>query len=226
MKIAGMQKTSFVDYPGKLACVVFTPHCNMKCPYCHNKHILSGNIPLIDEEEVFAYLKKRQDVLGAVVVTGGEPTLQKDLAGFIKAVKELGYPVKLDTNGTNPAVIKSLFDNKLLDYVAMDVKAPLHKYYEAAGCPVNVNAIAESIRLLKASDIPHEFRTTFAPCLNEDDILAIGDLIKGCKNYYLQQYRQIPGEPEAHDGEYVLKTAEKMRDKIGVCQTRGLGTNL
>ena len=158
MKIAGFAKTSFLDYPRKIACVVFTPGCNMKCSYCHNKHILTGDTPLTAHVEVFDYIIKRKDMLGAVVVTGGEPTLQPGLTEFIKKVKRLGLCVKLDTNGTNPAVIEDLLLKNLLDYIAMDVKAPLDKYCEVAGCPVDVNAITASIKILKNCGIPYEFR--------------------------------------------------------------------
>ena len=222
MKIAGLAKTSFVDYPGKIACVVFTAYCNMKCGYCHNKHILSGDVPLTGKEEVFDYISKRKDVLGAVVITGGEPTIQKGLTEFIQKVKDLGLCVKLDTNGTNPGLIRDLLNKNLLDYVAMDVKAPLHKYFEVIGCPVDVNAITASIGILKSSTVPFEFRTTFAPSLTAEDIEEIGALVRGTKAYYLQQYRQVPGEAPAHSPDYVKKAAEKMRQAIGVCELRGL----
>ncbi len=222
MKIAGFAKTSFLDYPGKIACVVFTPGCNMKCGYCHNKHILTGDTPLTDNADVFDYLIKRKDMLGAVVITGGEPTLQPCLTEFIKKVKQLGLCVKLDTNGTNPAVLKNLLAKNMLDYVAMDVKAPLDKYCEVAGCPVDVNAITASIDILKNSTVAYEFRTTFAPALSTQDIVAIGALINGTKAYYLQQYRQVPGEAPPHTREYVKQTAEMLKEVLGVCEAKGV----
>lgn len=222
MKIAGLAKTSFVDYPGKIACVVFTAYCNMKCGYCHNKHIITGDVPLMDNAEVFNYIVKRRDVLGAVVITGGEPTLQKMLIPFIESIKRLGLCVKLDTNGTNPNVIQQLLDKNLLDYIAMDVKAPLHKYFEVVGVPVDVNAVTASIHILKNCAIPFEFRTTFAPLLTTEDILEIGSLVRGTKSYYLQQYRQVPGEAPAHSPGCLKEAAENMRDVIGVCDIRGL----
>jgi pyruvate formate lyase activating enzyme len=222
MKIAGLAKTSFVDYPGKIACVVFTAYCNMKCGYCHNKHILAGDVPLMDNSDVFNYIVKRKDVLGAVVITGGEPTMQKMLIPFIESIKRLGLCVKLDTNGTNPNIIQQLLDKNLVDYIAMDVKAPLHKYCEVVGCPVDVNAITASISILKNCSIPFEFRTTFAPSLSTQDILDIGDLVTGTNAYFLQQYRQVPGEPPAHSPEYIEETAKNMRAAIGVCEIRGL----
>ncbi len=222
MNIAGFAKTSFVDYPGKIACVVFTPHCNMKCSYCHNKHILTNDVPLTDSADIFNYLIKRKDMLGAVVVTGGEPTLQKGLTELIKRVKQLGLCVKLDTNGTNPNLLQDLLAKNLLDYVAMDVKAPLDKYFEVAGCPVDVNAITASIETLKNCSIAYEFRTTFAPALTAQDIVEIGALINGTKAYSLQQYRQVPGQAPPHTREYVKKTAEKMKAVIGICEVKGI----
>ncbi len=222
MKIAGLAKTSFVDYPGKIACVVFTAYCNMKCGFCHNKHIITGDVPLMDNADVFNYIVKRKDVLGAVVITGGEPTLQKMLIPFIESIKRLGLCVKLDTNGTNPNVIRQLLDKNLLDYIAMDVKAPLHKYFEVVGGPVDVNAVTASIDILKHCTVPFEFRTTFAPLLTTDDILEIGGLVRGTKNYYLQQYRQVPGEAPAHSPAIVQEAAGKMQESIGVCSIRGL----
>ncbi len=222
MKIAGFAKTSFVDYPGKIACVVFTPYCNMRCKYCHNKHILSGDVPVVDESDVFDYLEKRKELIGAVVITGGEPTIQKDLWIFIEKVRKLGFKVKLDTNGTNPGVIKYLLGKGLLDYIAMDVKAPLDKYFETVCCPVDVNAITESIEIIMNSSISYEFRTTYAPSLICEDIEDIGDLVCGTRAYYLQQYKPAENEEPAHKPEYVKATAEKMRIKIGVCEVRGL----
>lgn len=223
MKIAGFSKTSFVDYPGKIACVVFTPNCNMKCWYCQNKHILSEDVDIIEENIIFDYLKKRKDMLGAVVISGGEPTIQSDLPEFIKTVKDLGFLVKLDTNGTNPDMIKNLLESELLDYIAMDVKAPLNKYFETTGVPVDINAITASIDIIMSCSIPYEFRTTFAPTLNTDDVEKLGELIKGTKAYYLQQYRlSEKTDMLAHGRNYVEDTADKMRALIGVCNVRGL----
>jgi len=222
MKIAGFAKSSFVDYPGKIACVVFTPYCNMKCRYCHNKHILSGDVPVVEETKVFDYLEKRKDMLGAVVITGGEPTIQNDLRLFIEKVRKLGLMVKLDTNGTNPKVIKDLLAKGLLDYIAMDVKAPLNKYFETVCCPVDINAITASIGIIMNSSISYEFRTTFAPSLTCEDIESIGDLVRGTKAYYLQQYKPAEDEEPAHKPEYVQAAAEMMREKIGICEVRGL----
>lgn len=232
MLIAGFNKTSFVDYPGVISSVVFTPYCNMNCWYCHNRHILADNgLNLVEQEDVLDYLEKRAGQVKGVVVTGGEPTLQPDLIFFISQVKELGLLVKLDTNGTNPHILKKLMDRKLIDYAAMDIKAPLNKYSETAGTSVDIEKIRESISLLMNSPMPYEFRTTFAPTLTQEDILEIADDIKGARAYYLQQYRPytepaaqgtISVSPKAHPRQYVLETSEKMKEKLGVCTVRGL----
>ena len=232
MLIAGFNKTSFVDYPGVISSVVFTPYCNMNCWYCHNRHILADNgLNLVEQEDVLDYLEKRAGQVKGVVVTGGEPTLQPDLIFFISQVKELGLLVKLDTNGTNPHILKKLMDRKLIDYAAMDIKAPLNKYSETAGTSVDIEKIRESISLLMNSTMPYEFRTTFAPTLTQEDILEIADDIKGARAYYLQQYRPYTGpaeqgtisvSPKAHSRQYVLETSEKMKEKLGVCTVRGL----
>lgn len=232
MLIAGFNKTSFVDYPGVISSVVFTPYCNMNCWYCHNRHILADNgLNLIEQDNVMDYLEKRAGQIKGVVVTGGEPTLQPDLIYFISQVKELGLLVKLDTNGTNPQILKKLMDRKLIDYSAMDIKAPLNKYSETAGTRVDIDKIRESIDLLMHSSMPYEFRTTFAPTLTQEDVLAIADDIMGTKAYYLQQYRPYTGPaaqgtvsvaPKAHPRQYILETAEKMKEKLGVCTVRGL----
>lgn len=175
----------------------------------------------MDKADIFDYIIKRKDMLGAVVITGGEPTLQTGLTEFIKKVKQLGLCVKLDTNGTNPGLLQDLLAKNLLDYVAMDVKAPLEKYGEVAGCPLDVNLITASIETLKNCSVAYEFRTTFAPSLTAEDILKVGELVHGTKVYSLQQYRQVPGEPPPHTREYVKKTGEKMKAAIGVCEVKG-----
>lgn len=223
MNIAGFAKNSFVDYPGQMACVVFAPYCNMKCWYCHNKHILGKETRVMDESVVTDHLEKRKDLLGAVVVTGGEPTMQPDLIHFLRRLKQRGLAVKLDTNGTNPAVLQALTRERLLDYVAMDFKAPPDKYYETAGVPVDINAVTASLNILRQSGVRYELRTTFAPTLTREDILRLGAFIGPVAAYYLQQYRPVTHEdPPAHDSDYVRDTAEKMRALIGVCETRGL----
>ena len=163
MEIHGFNKTTLLDYPEHIAATVFTGGCNFRCPFCHNGELVldPGCQPLIPEEEVLAYLKKRQGILQGVCVTGGEPTLQKDLKDFLRKIKELGYPIKLDTNGYMPGVLWDLMQEHLIDYVAMDIKASRDNYARAAGLPhMDISRIEESIGILKSSGIPYEFRTT------------------------------------------------------------------
>ncbi len=189
MQIIGMQKNSFVDYPSKISCVVFTPGCNMNCWYCHNREIINESEGAYDEEQVLEFLKKRAGFLDAVVVSGGEATLQPDLVEFIKKVKAMGYLVKLDTNGTNPEVLTNLINEKLVDYVAMDIKAPFEKYNLVTPIkPEMLENVKRSVEILKSANIAHEFRTTFAPNLTKEDIINLLREISPVKNYSLQMY--------------------------------------
>jgi len=192
MNIAGFVKTSFVDYPGKIACVVFTQGCNLKCSYCHNVSLIEENDAAsgIQPEEVFEFLSKRKGMIDAVVVSGGEPTLQKNLAVFIKELKDRSLLVKLDTNGSNPGILRALIDDKLLDYIAMDLKAPLSKYDSITGTSqLELSLIRESVGVIKNSGLAHEFRTTLCPELEADDILDIILDFKITSNYVVQRCR-------------------------------------
>lgn len=190
MKIGGLMKTTLLDYPGKVACTIFTVGCNMKCPFCHNSELIEGNSSLIDEDEVLSFLKKRVGVLDGVCISGGEPTLQKDLKEFVQKLKEMGYLVKLDTNGTNPELLKELVNDHLIDYVAMDIKNSPKKYCETAGnSSILLSKIKESIEFLLEGKIEYEFRTTVVEELHEvSDFKEIGAWIYGAKAYYLQQF--------------------------------------
>jgi pyruvate formate lyase activating enzyme len=192
MKIAALHKSSFVDYPGKIAAVAFTPGCNLNCFYCHNRALVEGGDDLmtIPPSKVLGFLRKRQGLLDAVVITGGEPTIQSGLADFIQEIRCLGYLIKLDTNGTHPEVLESLINAGLLDYVAMDAKAPPEKYNSICGAAVDLNAVNASIDLLLAGRIDYEFRTTIVPQLTNADILDIGWRIRGARAYVLQRYRR------------------------------------
>ena len=224
MLIAGFQKTSFVDYPGQPCAVVFTPYCNMDCVYCHNAQIIKRDAPLIAEEPVLEYLEKRAGLLTAVVISGGEPTLQQNLEAFILRVKTFGYKVKLDTNGTKPQVIQALLSKNLIDYFAMDVKAPVERYEEITRTSVDMDAIRRSIALIRNSGVAHEFRMTFAPQLTREDALETARLVKGCDRFYLQQYRpRNEQDPLSHAPADVLKTGEAIAREIGNCTVRGLG---
>lgn len=192
MNICGFEKFSLVDYDNYVTCTVFTKGCNFVCPFCHNSSLVlkdkfADNIP---EEDVFSYLQKRKGMVDAVCVSGGEPTLQPDLKDFIKKVKSMGFRVKLDSNGTKPELLKELIDEKLVDYVAMDIKNSLGKYAQTVGLnTINLNPITKSIELLKNSGIDYEFRTTLIKEYHtQSDIEQIAELIKGAKNYALQKF--------------------------------------
>jgi len=190
--IKGLQKTTLVDYPHTLACTVFLGGCNFRCGYCYNRDLVlnPAKLATMPEEEFFAFLDSRKGFLEGVCITGGEPTLWKDLPEFCRKIKERGFLVKLDTNGTNPEMLKELIARKLVDYVAMDVKAPLDSYEKAVAAKVETAKIAESARILLEGTIDYEFRTTVIPDqVDEQAILGIGQLIKGAKRYFLQQFR-------------------------------------
>lgn len=194
MRIGGLQSASLIDYPGEVAAVVFTIGCNFRCPYCHNPElVIEAPEREISVEEAMEFLRSRAHVLPAVVVTGGEPTLHDDLPDFLRAVKALGYRIKLDSNGTNPAMLRQLCEEGVLDYIAMDIKAPLARYAAVVGAAVEEAAIQESIDLLRAGAVPYEFRTTIVRSqLSPDDIRTIGRELEGARAYYLQQFN--PGK--------------------------------
>jgi pyruvate formate lyase activating enzyme len=228
MKIAGLAKQSFVDYPGKIAATVFTQGCNMDCVFCHNRSLVckKQKNPLLDEADVFSFLQSRRKFLDGVVITGGEPTLHPDLADFIKKVKSMGYPVKLDTNGTKPQVLKKLIEENLLDYIAMDVKAPMKKYRYICHSDFNEEALLECISIIKKSEIDYEFRTTCCPQLSESDIYEIAKMIHGAKKYVLQQYRETDPLEGGYTGkaksmQFMDMLIKEIRDCVKVFQLRG-----
>ena len=190
MKIGGIQKNSFVDYPGKIAAVIFTVGCNMNCFFCHNKRLLRVFPPeeMLSEEEVLAFLAKRTDMLDGVVISGGEPLLQKDIGEFIQKVKALGYPVKLDTNGSWPERLAQVID--LVDFVAMDIKAPFERYPEFSGLPDVTGKVRESMRIIVESGKDYQFRTTMAPGLTEADAEIIRGYCPDPSKYITQKYRK------------------------------------
>ena len=200
MKIYDFVKCSFVDYPGKIAAVVFTRGCTMNCRYCHNAHIIPLEGPCnTDEHKLFEFLKKRSGVLQGVVVTGGEPTVQPDLLQFLAKIRALPtYSIKLDTNGLRPDVIKKAIDGKLVDYIAMDIKAPKKKYEKITQIPYNDTKIQTSINLIQASGLPHQFRTTYDKrFLTDKDLLDIRKWIKDDGNYVVNEciLRDAEGNP-------------------------------
>lgn len=208
-----MQRFSLIDYPGKICAIVFTQGCNFRCPYCHNPELVNPEefSESIAHDEIFSFLKKRMGKIDAVSITGGEPMLQKDLVQFIRKVKNLGYLVKIDTNGSMPEVLSELIGQRLLDWIAMDVKAPLDKYKEITRTSVNTGSIEKSIHLIMNSGIDYEFRTTVVKSLlNEDDIEKIGTLIKGADRYVLQKF--VPSKtlnPKFMDKETFAETEFK-----------------
>jgi len=190
MVIGGIQRFSLIDFPGKVSAIVFTRGCNFRCPYCHNPELVDPNryVDALEEEQLWEFLRRRQEKLDAVVITGGEPTLHDGLELFIEKIKTMGFLVKLDTNGSNPGVLKRLLSEELLDYVAMDIKAPLEKYSEVARIPVAVQNIEESIMLIRESHVSHEFRTTVAKnMLSKEDVVSIAKMLQGEKLYILQR---------------------------------------
>ena len=191
MKIGGLQRVSLIDYPGLISAVVFLQGCNFKCSYCHNPELVDPGLfqPCLRENDIFEFLDTRKGKLDAVSITSGEPTLQDKLPAFIKQIRKMGFAIKMDTNGSQPKVIKNLLAENLLDFIAMDIKAPLEKYKDIVKAAVKPDAIKESINLILKAKITHEFRTTIVKSqLGENDILQIGKLIAGADRYVLQNF--------------------------------------
>jgi len=201
MIIGGLEKMTLIDYPGQLAAIVFTKGCNFRCHFCYNPLLVwpsnetdekkyEKTYPTISEDEFFLFLKNRQGKLDGIVITGGEPTLHHDLEDFIRKIRALGYKIKLDTNGTNPEVIKKLLAEKLLDYLAMDFKASWGKYEKVVGIKVNCQDLEKSVKIVIESGLPHEFRTTVVPGLLElADFDQMGQIISGADAWYLQKFK-------------------------------------
>ncbi len=190
VNILGQVKSSFIDYPSKICTVAFLGGCNFRCPYCHNPDIVNCIGEPIGEDEFLNFLIKRKKYLDGVCISGGEPTLSKGLLEFCQKIKECGYDVKLDTNGTNPLVLKKLIAAGLLDYIAMDIKGPLCKYEEMTKSKVNTGVILQSIDLIIHSNVPYEFRTTVAKeLITENDLMQIINLIPNACRYCIQNFR-------------------------------------
>jgi pyruvate formate lyase activating enzyme len=192
MRIGGFQKTSLIDYPGEVASIIFTQGCNFRCPYCHNPELVLPDQfqQIIDENTVLSMLNQRKDKIPAVVITGGEPTLQPDLLSFVAKIKSLGLKIKLDTNGSNPLLLKQIIKNKLVDYIAMDIKSPIEKYFSIVGSARFNKKIKESIRILISSQIKYEFRTTVVKnLLGIEDFREISEEIHGADLYILQNFK-------------------------------------
>jgi pyruvate formate lyase activating enzyme len=187
---------TLIDFPGKIACVVYTIGCNFRCPYCHNPGLVDETVETrIEEEDIFTLLERKRGFLDGIVITGGEPTMHgNDLLRFMAKIKKRGFLVKLDTNGTNPSILKKAISRHLVDYIAMDMKTPLAKYSATVARPVDVVAIQESIRLIIASPVLYEFRTTVVKSmLSPEDIEEMGREVEGARRYYLQKF--VPSKP-------------------------------
>ena len=189
--IKGWLKTTLIDYPGEIASIVFTGGCNMRCPMCHNADVVlhPKQFPSVPAQEIFDYLDKRQGKVSGIVISGGEPTLSPDLEKFMHELRKRPIKIKLDSNGLRPDLLEHFYAEKLIDYLAMDIKAPLPKYSELCGVDIDMDRIQRSIDLIRSSGLPYEFRTTVVPdLLLPEDIVAIGEWLHGSKRYALQQF--------------------------------------
>ncbi|MEM2282624.1 MAG: anaerobic ribonucleoside-triphosphate reductase activating protein [Candidatus Hadarchaeales archaeon] len=229
--VKGLLKTSLIDYPGKVAAVLFLGGCNFRCPYCYNTDLVlnPSSLPSLTQEELSRFLASRKGWLDGVVISGGEPTIHENLPQFLAWIKEFGYAVKLDTNGSNPSMLQSLIERELVDYVALDVKAPLvHERYVTFSQLNGGEEVRRAAEILMGSSIDYEFRTTVVPgLLSREDILMIAEQLKGAKRYYLQQFR--PSEKLVDPvfcsvRPYPLEFLQKLRDEISayfkVCRVR------
>ncbi|MFA5905233.1 MAG: anaerobic ribonucleoside-triphosphate reductase activating protein [Desulfobacula sp.] len=192
MKIGGFQKNSLIDFPKTIACIIFTQGCNFCCPYCHNPDLVAGSTHgagnLLDEDGIFEFLEKRKKFLEGVVITGGEPTLQDDLPVFCRKIKDMGYKLKLDSNGSRPKILERLFDESLVDFISMDIKTRLKDYLTVVPGKFDVSNIRDSIRLLMEKAPAYEFRTTCVrPFISREIIKDIGEMVRGAKSYALQK---------------------------------------
>lgn len=242
MIIGGVEKLTLIDFPGKLAAIIFTQGCNFRCQFCYNPLLVMpiGDIKLryqkdhsaIPVSDLFAFLENRKGKLDGVVVSGGEPTLHPDLPAFLAQIKALGYAVKLDSNGTNPEMLERVIAEGLVDYIAMDIKAPLAKYSQVVDCAVNTDLIEKSIAIIKNSGLPYEFRTTLVPGLHTvEDVDGMGELISvdgKADKYYLQFFKSdtplVNREMELKDRFTTVEMeemAEKGKKYANLCEVRG-----
>jgi len=204
--------------------------CNFRCHFCYNRNIVFGDVDLFPEEEVLSFLEKRKGLLEGLVITGGEPLLQEDIVDFVDKVKKLGYLIKIDTNGSYPEKLKELIDKKLVNYVAMDVKAPKNKYDKLTGVKTDVEKIEKSIEIIKNSGIDYEFKTTFAPeLLTKEDILEIAKWLEGSKRFYLQQFKNdVPlvspklQNVAPYPKEKLIETLKEIKPYFEFCDVRGI----
>ena len=227
MDFVAINKLSLLDYPDKVSCILYTNLCNMRCPFCHNGlTLLEEHNVYLPFDEIISFLRKRQGILDGVVISGGEPTLMPDLIEKIRVIKNLGFEVKLDTNGTNPDIVQDLLDENLIDYVAMDIKNAPSKYDVTSGAKVNQDNILRTIEILKNSGIDHEYRTTLIKEFhNEIDMIGIGKLLKGEKKLYLQQFKVSDGviNKNLHpvDEDFANKFTDILKEYVDNVELRG-----
>ena len=229
MKIHGLQKMTLLDFPGRVACTVFLGGCDFRCPFCHNGELLDGSAPaLLDDQELLRFLKGRRGLLDGVAVTGGEPLLRKDLPDLLRAIRDLGFAVKLDTNGNHPEALEGLFREGLVDYVAMDIKNSPERYALTVGLrELDLAPIRRSVGLLMAGDVPYEFRTTVVDELHEEaDFEAMGQWLQGAEKYFLQAFADRDSVPfaglHAPKKERLEAYAQIMRKYVRDVQIRGV----
>lgn len=226
MIIRAVQKLSMVDFPGLLCATVFTPGCNLRCPFCHNGSLVLNDEPNVDEEVVFDFFETRKNKLDAVCLSGGEPLLQKGVAEFLRKVKEMGFKTKLDTNGTKPQYLKELLSGGVVDYVAMDIKNSPGKYAETVGVKAfNLKPVYESIDIIKSSGVEYEFRTTVTKTFHdEESLLEASHMIEGAAAWYLQTYREsenvIDKSVEGYSEEEMKSLFEALRKTVPFVRLR------
>ena len=215
MKISGFDKLTLLNYPDKVACTIFTSGCNLRCPFCHNSGLVTNNYNEISFDSIYEYLKKRIGILDGVCITGGEPLIHADIKDYIKKIKDLGYLVKIDTNGCNPKLLKELIDLKLVDYIAMDIKNIYSKYDITSGVKVNIDNIKKSISIIENSGIDYEFRTTIVKEFHStQDIKEILSYISSNSNYYIQNFKNSNDVFNRNLSSFSEKELVEMKNKI------------
>jgi len=229
MDIQGLQKMTLLDFPGKVACTVFLGGCDFRCPFCHNGELMDGRAEAVmDDLELLAFLKKRQGLLDGVAITGGEPTLRRELPRLLRDIRALGFATKLDTNGNHPDALQAILEEGLVDYVAMDIKNSPARYAETIGLPsFDVSNITRSMELLRHSGIPYELRTTVVKEYHDDDSFrSIGPWIAGTEHYYLQCFTDRDSVPtkglHAPDEAILRRYADLVRPYVGQVSLRGV----
>lgn len=230
MKIGGFQKTSLLDYPDRISAIVWTSGCNFRCPFCYNKNLALGTAELFPHDEILSFLLKRKTLLEGVVISGGEPLLHDDLVDFIKKIKNLQLLVKIDTNGAFPEQLRELLEQQLVDYIAMDVKAPKKKYSQLTGIKIDLSKIEASIDIIRTKAPAYEFKTTFIPgLLKKEDIIEIAQWLNGAEKYFLQQFKiKTPLMSSTletavpYPREYLLDTMKEIKPFFKYCAIRGI----